>query len=299
MTADDRFADRPDDRSMAAAREVVAGGTRRLAEAGVASPDYDAAELLAYVCGTSRTRLGMTEVSQAQRAAYDELVTRRAAREPLQHLTGTAAFRYRELVVGPGVFVPRPETEVMVGWVLERLAGKQDPLVVDLCAGSGAIAGAIATEYPGAVVHAVEKSAEACVWARRNLEGTGVVLYETDIDGCLQQLDGTVDVVVANPPYIPLTAWESVAAEVRDHDPALALWSGDDGLDAIRVVAATAARLLRPGGWFACEHADLQSESAPAVFTATGAFAEVRDNADLAGRPRFSTGRRITQRRGL
>ena len=278
---------------MTTAREVVTEGTRRLADAGVASPEYDAAELLAYVCGTSRTRLGMTEVSQAQQVAYDELVTRRAAREPLQHLTGTAAFRYRELVVGPGVFVPRPETEVMVGWALERLAGKPDPLVVDLCAGSGAIAGAIATEQPGAVVHAVEKSAEACVWAGRNLEGTGVILYETDIDGCLQQLNGTADVVVANPPYIPLTAWESVAAEVRDHDPGLALWSGDDGLDAIRVVAATAARLLKPGGWFACEHADVQGESAPAVFTATDAFTEVRDNADLAGRPRFTTGRRV------
>src|SRR5262245_12412706 len=112
---------------MTSARTVVAEGTRVLAEAGVASPEYDAAELLAYVCGTSRTRVGLTEVSQAQQVAYDELLARRAAREPLQHLTGTAAFRYRELVVGPGVFVPRPETEVMVGWALERLAGKQEP----------------------------------------------------------------------------------------------------------------------------------------------------------------------------
>jgi release factor glutamine methyltransferase len=181
----------------------------------------------------------------------------------------------------------------MVGWMLERIAAVKDPLVVDLCSGSGAIAGAVATERPDSTVHAVELSPEAVVWARRNLEGTGAVLHEGDIDGCLPELDGRVDAVIANPPYIPLTAWESVTAEVRDHDPALALWSGDDGLDEIKVVAATAARLLKPGGWFACEHADVQGESAPAVFTATGLFTEVRDQLDLAGRHRFTTGRRI------
>ncbi len=278
---------------MTAAREVVAAAERRLSGAGVDSPGYDAAELLAYVCGTSRSRLTLLDVTDEQQQAYDELVRRRAAREPLQHLTGTAPFRYRELAVGRGVFVPRPETEVMTGWVLERLAGQEQPLVVDLCTGSGAVAGAIATEHPGSVVHAVEKSHEACVWARHNLLGTGVTLHETDIDGCLRQLDGQVDAVVANPPYIPLGAWESVAAEAREYDPAEALWSGQDGLDAIRVVAATAARLLKPGGWFACEHADVQGESAPAVFAATGDFAAVRDQLDLAGRPRFVTGRRV------
>ena len=279
---------------MTAARELIAQAVRRLGAAGVASPDYDAAELLAFVCGTTRARLGLLDVGAAEQKEYQELVVRRADREPLQHLTGTAAFRYRELQVGPGVFVPRPETEVMVGWVLDKVG--EGSVVVDLCAGSGAIAGAVATERPGTVVHAVEKSPEACVWARRNLDGTGVTLHEADIDGCLKQLDGLVDVVVANPPYIPLDAWESVASEVRDHDPALALWSGDDGLDAIRVVATTAVRLLKPGGWFACEHADVQGESAPAVFTATGEFGEVRDNADLNDRPRFTTGRRITRR---
>jgi release factor glutamine methyltransferase len=235
----------------------------------------------------------LAEPSEEQRRVYSELIDRRAAREPLQHLTGTAGFRYRELVVGPGVFVPRPETEVMVGWILERIAGVKNPLVVDLCSGSGAIAGAVATERPDSVVHAVELSPEACVWARRNLAGTGAILHEGDIDGCLPEFDGQVDAVISNPPYIPLTAWESVTAEVRDHDPALALWSGDDGLDEIKVVAATGARLLKPGGWFACEHADVQGESAPAVFTATGSFTEVRDQLDLSGRHRFTTGRRI------
>lgn len=272
-------------------KALVAEAAGRLRAAGVASPDFDAAELLAFVTGSSR--LNLAEPTDAQLQAYDELIARRAAREPLQHLTGTAAFRYRELAVGPGVFVPRPETEVMVGWILDKLADVESPLVVDLCTGSGAIAGAVATERLDSVVHAVELSPEACVWARRNLAGTGALLHEGDIDGCLPELDGQVDAVISNPPYIPLTAWESVTAEVRDHDPPLALWSGDDGLDEIKVVAATAGRLLKPGGRFACEHADVQGESAPAVFAATGLFTEVRDQLDLAARPRFTTGRRI------
>ncbi|WP_132300878.1 peptide chain release factor N(5)-glutamine methyltransferase [Kribbella sp. VKM Ac-2568] len=274
-------------------RTLLAEATARLAEAGVASPDYDAAELLAHVTGSSRLQLGLVEPTAEQEAQYAVLVGRRAQREPLQHLTGTAAFRYRELAVGPGVFVPRPETEVLVGWILDRLVGVEAPLVVDLCSGSGAIAGAVATERPDSTVHAVELSPEACVWARRNLAGTGATLHEGDIDGCLPELNGKVDAVISNPPYIPLTAWESVTAEVRDHDPALALWSGDDGLDEIKVVAATAGRLLKPGGWFGCEHADVQGESAPAVFTSTGLFTEVRDQLDLAGRHRFTTGRRV------
>nr|WP_203590685.1 peptide chain release factor N(5)-glutamine methyltransferase [Streptomyces sp. SID13031] len=272
---------------------MLAEATTQLAEAGVASPDYDAAELLAHVTGVRRMQLGLVKPTADQEAQYAALLARRAQREPLQHLTGTAAFRYRDLAVGPGVFVPRPETEVLVGWILDRIADVENPLVVDLCSGSGAIAGAVATERPDSTVHAVELSAEACVWARRNLAGTGATLHEGDIDGCLPELDGQVDAVISNPPYIPLTAWESVTAEVRDHDPALALWSGDDGLDEIKVVAATAGRLLKSGGWFGCEHADLQGESAPAVFAATGLFTEVRDQLDLAGRHRFATGRRV------
>jgi release factor glutamine methyltransferase len=274
-------------------RTLLSEATVQLAEAGVASPDYDAAELLAHVTGVRRMQLGMVKPTADQEAQYAALLARRAQREPLQHLTGTAAFRYRDLVVGPGVFVPRPETEVLVGWILDRIADVENPLVVDLCSGSGAIAGAVATERPDSTVHAVELSAEACVWARRNLAETGATLHEGDIDGCLPELDGQVDAVISNPPYIPLTAWESVTAEVRDHDPALALWSGDDGLDEIKVVAATAGRLLKPGGWFGCEHADVQGESAPAVFASTGMFTEVRDQLDLAGRHRFATGRRV------
>ena len=140
-------------------RDLIAAATKLLQDAGVASPDYDAAELLAFVCGVSRLALTTVDVSDEQKAQYDVLVARRAQREPLQHLTGTAAFRYRELAVGPGVFVPRPETEVLVGWILDRIADVKDPLVVDLCSGSGAIAGAVATERPDSTVHAVELSA--------------------------------------------------------------------------------------------------------------------------------------------
>ena len=152
-----------------------------------------------------------------------------------------------------------------------------------------AIARSLVDELPGAQVHAVELDGPAHAWAARNLDGTGADLRRGDMAEAFPDLDGTVDVVVCNPPYIPLDAWESVAPEARDHDPALALWSGDDGLDALRVLARTAARLLVPGGWLGSEHADVQGESAPAVITATQAFTAVRDHRDLAGRPRFVT----------
>jgi len=276
-------------------RSLVAEAVRRLADAGVASPETDAEILLAHVLGTDRSRLVLVdEVADGDRAAYDALVGRRAAREPLQHLTGRAYFRHVELAVGPGVFVPRPETELLAGWAVERASGlgsSRAPVVVDLGTGSGAIAKAVADEVPHARVHAVEMDEAAHGWATTNLAGTGVELRLGDLGTAFDDLAGTVDVVVSNPPYIPLDAWESVAVEVRDHDPALALWSGADGLDAMRVVEARAAVLLGPGGVVGVEHADAQGESAPAVFTATGRWADVRDHRDLAGRPRFVTAR--------
>ena len=137
----------------------------------------------------------------------------------------------------------------------------------------------------------VELDESAHRWAERNLSGTGVDLRLGDMADAFDDLAGTVDVVVRNPPYIPLEAFESVAPEARDHDPALALWSGDDGLDATRVLEQRAAHLLRVGGWVGAEHADVQGESVPAVFGATGRWAEVRDNPDLAGRARYVTAR--------
>jgi release factor glutamine methyltransferase len=264
----------------------------RLREAGVPSPEHDAAELLAHVLGTDRARLPLAdEVPAAAVEQYDALVARRAAREPLQHLTGEAWFRHVRLELGPGVFTPRPETELLAGWAVDAATTLEAPVVVDLCTGSGAIAKAVAHEVPKARVHAVEFDEPAYRWAERNLADTGVDLCQGDFATAFDDLAGTVDVVVCNPPYVPLEAWESVAPEARDHDPHLALFSGADGLDAIRVLAVRAAVLLRPGGVLGVEHADVQGEAVPAVLTATGRWTEVRDHRDLAGRPRFTTAR--------
>jgi len=281
---------------MTVLRTLVAAAAARLQLAGVASPEYDARELLAHVLGTTRSGLALVgEVDEAAACAFEALVSRRAGREPLQHLTGTAAFRYVELAVGPGVFVPRPETEVLAGWGVDRArevaATGRAPVLVDLCTGSGAMALSLATEVPEAEVHAVELDEAAHGWAARNLRGSGVDLRHGDMADAFADLDGTVDVVVCNPPYIPLEAYESVAAEARDHDPALALWSGQDGLDAMRVLERVAARLLRCGGVVGAEHAEVQAESAPAVFATSGRWSDVRDHRDLAGRPRFVTAR--------
>jgi release factor glutamine methyltransferase len=165
--------------------------------------------------------------------------------------------------------------------------------VVDLCTGSGAIARSLADEVPHARIHAVELDERAHHWAELNLSGTGVDLRQGDMAHAFTDLDGQVDVVVCNPPYIPYDAWAGVAPEARDHDPHAALFSaGDDGLDAMRVLEGVAARLLRPGGWVGAEHADLQGESAPQVFASSGRWTDVRDHEDLAGRPRYLTARR-------
>ncbi len=279
-------------------RDVLAAAVALLRDGGVGSPEHDAAELLAHVLGTSRGALALVDdVTGADLATYDALVARRAAREPLQHLTGVAGFRHVELAVGPGVFVPRPETELLAGWAIEaaRLVTATEPgrppVVVDLCTGSGAIACSVADEVPDAVVHAVELDEAALAWAARNLDGTGVDLRAGSMEDAFDDLLGAVDVVVCNPPYIPLEAWESVAPEARDHDPHLALFSGDDGLDALRVLERRARVLLRPGGVVGAEHADAQGASAPAVFVDAGGWLDVRDHRDLADRPRFLTAR--------
>jgi release factor glutamine methyltransferase len=280
-------------------RPVIAAAAERLQQAGVESPLHDARILLAHVLGTSATQLALVEsISAAQQAAYDELVARRASREPLQHLTGTAYFRHVELAVGPGVFVPRPETELLAGWAIEQAqrlvsagSDRDSATVVDLCTGSGAIAKAVADEVPEVRVYAVELDERAHAWAARNLAGTGVELRHGDMADAFPELEGQVDVVVCNPPYIPHEAWESVAVEARDHDPELSLYAADDGLAALRVLEKRASLLLRPGGVVGAEHADAQGESAPAVFAGTGRWAEVRDHEDLAGRPRYLTAR--------
>jgi release factor glutamine methyltransferase len=289
-----RTSARPDISGATTTPTLLSAAAAQLRAAGVENPPGDARQLLAHVLGLEPSRLLLVDsVADEQRATFSELVDRRAARVPLQHLTGHAYFRYEDLQVGPGVFVPRPETEVMTGWAVDRLRELIDrgehPLVVELCAGSGAISRALAHEVPGLRLHAVEISDEAARWAERNLTGTDVQLHVEDMAGALPELDRRVDLVIANPPYIPLEAYESVTPEVRDHDPTVALFSGTDGLDAMRVVAQVAARLLRVGGRVCAEHAEVQVDSAPDVFTRTGDFVEVRDQVDLAGRPRFVT----------
>ncbi len=271
----------------------VAQATQRLADAGVPSPRFDAEELAAFVHGVKRGELHAVADADFD-ARYWEAVARREAREPLQHITGRAFFRYLELHVGPGVFVPRPETESVVGWAIDAVRAMDvvEPLIVDLCTGSGAIALALAQEVPRSRVHAVELDEGALQWARKNVEGSRVVLHHGDALTALPELDGQVDLVISNPPYVPLTGWEYVAPEARDHDPSLALFSGEDGLDTIRGIERTAHRLLRPGGVVVVEHADTQGGQVPWIFTEERGWADAADHPDLNNRPRFATARR-------
>ncbi len=282
----------------ACVREAVRQAAQRLDDAGVPSPQHDARALAAWVLGVEDGLLPAVSFTPQQAHRFAELVAQRQARVPLQHLTGQAYFRYLRLQVGPGVFIPRPETEVVAGAAIEyaqRLAAAgQTPVVVDLATGSAAIALAVATEVPRAHVHGVELDSEAFAWAQRNAQAfpqANLHLYQGDLATALPELNGLVDVVVSNPPYIPTTATVR-DLEVAHHDPALALWSGPDGLDAIRAVQRTASRLLRPGGLVVVEHADAQADCAPEVFSASSAWVEVRDHLDLAGRPRYLTARK-------
>lgn len=265
-----------------------------LREASTRIPAAESRWLLAHTLDIPVGRL-LTHppVTPTQRDRFEALVTERVSGTPLQYLTGSAPFRNVQVAVGPGVFIPRPETEVMTGWAIDRLReGRADPVVVELCAGSGAISLAIADEFAGAQQYAVELSDEAISYATGNLAGTGVELQQGDMADAFPELNGTVDLVIANPPYVPLESFDGIPREVRDFEPALALFSGPDGLDAMRVLARVAARLLRPGGWVCAEHAELQHAGAPAVFVRHGGFDQVHDRIDLNDRPRFVTARR-------
>ena len=289
--------------------------TAALVDAAVPSPRVDAEVLLAHVLGVDRgevRRLALLDAPLADAVPdggvpdrtvterFARLVARRVRREPLQHLTGSAAFRHLELAVGPGVFVPRPETEevaqVAIDAAVGAVADRGSAVVVDLCTGSGAIALAVATEVPGAVVHAVELDAAAHGWAERNVAavtaaGAAVVrLVRGDARTALPELDGTVDVVVSNPPYVPPGAVPQ-DPEVADHDPAVALYGlGDDGLEVPRGVTAAAARLRRPGGTYVMEHAEVQAEAARATAAGAG-LVDVVTRPDLTGRPRMVVAR--------
>lgn len=275
----------------------IAIAAARLAAVGIESPRTDAELMAAHRHGVSRSELNLVADADFDPRFWDD-IARREAREPLQHITGTAFFRYLELEVGPGVFMPRPETEVMTGWAIDRLTEMDvaEPVVADLGTGSGAIALAIAQEVPRAQVHAVEGDPLAMPWTERNIARCAasaphtsgrVTLHAGDFASALCELDGSVDLVVSNPPYIPVDAF--VPPEVGEYEPTSALYAGADGLDAIRVVERTARRLLRRGGRVAVEHGAPQGAAVYWVFAEENGWHETRNHSDLAGLDRFVT----------
>ncbi|MDR2931237.1 MAG: peptide chain release factor N(5)-glutamine methyltransferase [Propionibacteriaceae bacterium] len=281
---------------MTAARLAVAEATASLASRGVVSARFEADALVCHILGVDHHErlIRDPDLDQDQLDRLAELVARRGGGEPLQHLLGRAFFRTIEARVGPGVFIPRPETELLAGWAIDQIqAGSMS--VVELCAGSGAISLAIAAESSPASQWAVERDPVAYDYLLANLGGSRVVPVLSDMAQALPELDGTVEVVVANPPYVPQSACADLPVEVS-WDPADAVFSGEDGLDATRVVAKVAARLLVPGGVLGSEHGDDQSEAVTQIFHQAG-LVDVVSHRDLTGRPRFVTARRPDQAR--
>ncbi|RSX58819.1 peptide chain release factor N(5)-glutamine methyltransferase [Bifidobacterium samirii] len=303
--------------------ETIRSAAARLREAGVDTPDHDAKLLLAAAAGCELRDVDKAmlmgddvaalpsgpSVADADDAAdasasavvarFDAMIARRATREPLQHITGHAPFRYLDLLVGPGVFVPRPETETVVqaglDWITEH--GLYGPRVVDLCAGSGAIGLAVVTEAPGAQVWAVERSPEAYAWTERNRDRVAAANpsagcnYQLELGDAtsqfvLPQLDGTIDIVITNPPYVPL-AQIPEQPEARDHDPDMALYGGSpDGLEIPERIVGRAAALLRAGGALVMEHDVSQGDALVAYALAHG-FSVARTGRDWTGRERY------------
>ena len=279
---------------MTSIAEFRASAIARLEAAGVLTPEVDAELLIGHVLGLSRGEVQAKAIAGAELRSdqFDELdamLERRVAREPLQHITGRAYFRSLELAVGPGVFVPRPETEQVAQFAIDALKAipGPEPLAVDLGTGSGAIAFSLATEVPHSKVYAVEVSEDAFEWATRNRELTGATNATLVLGGladALGDLDGRVDVVISNPPYIPTEAVPR-DLEVRLHDPNVALYGGDDGLDVVRQVSTTALRLLRSGGTLVLEHGELQGSEIAGLLRADG-WTAVATHRDLLGRDR-------------
>lgn len=277
-------------------RLAIAEAARALEAAGVASPRVDAEHLAAHVVGVERSRLLLQPLVDPPVAdELRRLVARRAAREPLQHILGTAVLGPVTVAVGPGVFVPRPETELLLEWGLAAVADVPAPVVVDLCTGTGALAIAVAESRPDAVVHAVEVDPEALAWARRNIDAHGgrVALRAADVrsNDLLVELEARVDLVLCNPPYVP--DGTALPPEVTGWDPPGAVFGGPDGLEVIRAVVNAAAGLLRHGGRLAIEHDDTHGELVPALLRRRAVLADVEEHADLNGRPRFVTARRV------
>jgi release factor glutamine methyltransferase len=273
-------------------RHAIDRAAARLADAGIDSARSDAEQLAAHLTGTERGRLALLAAPGDEFfGRYRDLVAERSRRVPLQHLTGTAAFGPVTLRVGPGVFIPRPETEALLAWATAQPLPAR-ALIVDLCTGSGALALALVRHYPGARVIGIDDSEAALGYARRNAEGTSVELLRADVTGhdLLPELDGRVDLIVTNPPYVPDDA--IVGPEVAGHDPHHAVFAGPDGMAVIEPVVHLAGRWLRPGGLLAVEHDDTTSSRTVELVTGTALFHEICARHDLAGRPRFVTARR-------
>ena len=271
--------------------DLVLEVSEQLAEAGVTTPAADARWLVCHVLKCDSAALVLRDASPGDRDKVAGFVARRRTGEPVQHITGWAPFRYETLAVGPGVFIPRPETELLVdevlGYVTDLPARKR--CVVELCAGSGAIVRSLARECGGLELHAVERSSDAWPWLLRNLEGLGVDCRQEDMSEAFHDLDARVDVVVANPPYVPTSLRGRLPVEVS-HDPAEALFGGEDGLDVIRVVHSVACRLLAPGGLVAMEHDQSHADQVREIFS--DGFFDIRTVRDLAGHPRHLLARR-------
>ncbi len=287
--------------------EVLKAAATQLSEAGIESARVDAELLLCHVLECDRSGLFVLDtVSEEQLEEYIQFVAFRSARVPLQHLTGKAAFRRIEISVGPGVLIPRPETELLVDKAIGFVRDISEPVIVDLCSGSAAMSVSLAIEIPCSEVHALEFVDEAFAWGQKTVRdfaaeiamvGSTISLHHADVRGCevgaLKSLAGKVDVIVANPPYIPSAAIPR-DPEVFQYEPHSALFGGEDGMEFVGAIVAAAKFLLKPGGLVVIEHGDNQGEdgdpSVPRVLRESGVFASVSDHNDLAGRPRFTSG---------
>lgn len=286
------------------ARAILVDAEKRFSQAKIPTPKVDAELLLAHVLEVSRAGISLLqELDDEHRREFERLCQLRQQRIPLQHLTGEQGFRRLVLKVGKGVFIPRPETEILVESVIREIKDLSAPKVLDLCSGSGAIALAIATEIPNSEVIAVELSETAFEYLKQNVNSYQDLLSR--VNSKIQIILGDVkdvplaknyfDAIVANPPYIP-ERMVPKEPEVALHDPPLALFSGSDGLELIRLISQRASELLKPGGYLAIEHAELQGDGqtgVPAILKNTEAFEKIEDRNDLNGLSRYSVAKRI------
>ena len=278
--------------------EALESATDKLTSAGVTSPSVDAELLGCFVLGIERSELTMLSLREElfpedKIVQFETSVARRVKREPLQHITGLAPFRHLELHVGPGVFIPRPETEQLVELAIESIKKIEKPLVVDLCSGSGAIAISLATELEGSRVFSVELSEQAFEFLSNNYQKYGLDTKSAkneDLANAFDELEAQVDLVISNPPYIPDSA-VPVDLEVQLHEPSLALYGGEDGLDVIRRISDRALYLLKPSGLLLLEHADTQAQAISQLLLNQG-WQEVISSQDLAGKDRMISARK-------